>query len=520
MGECPRLQGNKLKMLLFSFFLALNSVLVLASSSVTLFRWEHENALTYNGKQKDFWEAILSNNLVEVSKYLDDPEVDLAINNNMAFRFACRAGLTDIVRLLLGSKNINPGAHADQAVIYATNEGHLEILKMLLADDRVNPGARDNEAIFVAKDECLAELLKHPKVDPSARDNQLIIDAACGPRPARLSFLLKSKGLNIDPGVRDNEALIATIKYRDYANVSLLCAHEKVDPSARNYEAVRQAAKLGYRKMLRTLLGHRLVDKEEATRVICQAIGCSYSKVWETVFRRIGTDIPMKIAIERGEGHMVKYLLDHHYTPGVWHLGGHNEGSTGDAKGTKFVEAPQRPSSSSSSIPTSKLPSAGRVLPPQAMILSNVSIPPEHPTACSLSSIGLPRNINIPQMLAMQSLSLMPSRPNSLRDAPIYVPTPIPRPPFLSSAVEPASSSVDVTQQMKQLFARFIAGQKHQNPQRQLQNIKELVNTVFQEDVCRLRRDIRGIEERDRKRRRMNSEEEMDVDEGTEDDRK
>jgi hypothetical protein len=521
-------------MLLFSVFLALHSILLLAASSISFSREERDAALTYTGKQKDFWGAILANNLEAVSKYLDDPEVDPAINDNMAFRFACKAGLTDIVRLLLRSKKVNPGACDDQAIIRVTSKGYqkryVEILKMLLADDRVNPGARDNEALFVADDECLEELLKHPKVDPSARDNQLIIDAACGNRAPRLSYLLNSKGLNIDPGAQDNVALDATIRYRDYANFSLLCAHQKVDPRARNYEAVRQAAKLGYRRMLRTLLGHRLVNKEEATRVIYRTIGCFYSTVWETVFRRIGTDIPMKIAIDQGEFHMAKYLLDHHYTePGVYYVGGPIKGSGCDASVRKPI---QQSSSSSSSIPPPKNVSHGIAVPPQAMTTSENPFAPASgcrtsAPASALSSNSPPSNINIPQMVDRQCLSLMPSRPNPLKDAPIYVPTPSPRPPFLSGSMEPAmaassssSSPLDITQQMRQMFGRFMAAQKGQSPQRQLGNIRELMNGVFQEEVMRLRYAARGIEERDRKRRRMNSEEEMDVEEQTEDDRK
>ena len=79
--------------------------------------------------------------------------VNPATYNNAALRFACRNGLTDVVRMLLAlppERGIDPAVDNNVAIRTASAHGHIEIVRLLLdlpPKRGVNPTALNNEAL-------------------------------------------------------------------------------------------------------------------------------------------------------------------------------------------------------------------------------------------------------------------------------------------------------------------------------------------------------------------------------------
>src|SRR5687768_15300647 len=89
--------------------------------------------------QKEFVQACREYNIVVVKDLLAKG-VDPAAYNNLAIRYACKNGHTDIVKMLLNDTRVDH----NYAIRVACYNGHIDIVKLLLADTRVDPSANDN----------------------------------------------------------------------------------------------------------------------------------------------------------------------------------------------------------------------------------------------------------------------------------------------------------------------------------------------------------------------------------------
>lgn len=78
---------------------------------------------------------------------LNDPRIDMSIENNRAIRQASRLGHTEIVKMLLTDSRVDPSVNRNEAICEAVRWGHLEIVKMLLHDNRVSACDMDDYAL-------------------------------------------------------------------------------------------------------------------------------------------------------------------------------------------------------------------------------------------------------------------------------------------------------------------------------------------------------------------------------------
>ncbi|PRP77488.1 ankyrin repeat domain-containing protein 50-like [Planoprotostelium fungivorum] len=101
--------------------------------------------------------AAVNGYVLLVQALLADARVDPTAENNKAIRGASKHGHTEIVRLLLAhpDKDNKASLHGtlsqdNWAIRRAAASGHHNIVELLLSDPRVNPSANDNEAIIEA----------------------------------------------------------------------------------------------------------------------------------------------------------------------------------------------------------------------------------------------------------------------------------------------------------------------------------------------------------------------------------
>ena len=180
---------------------------------------------------------------------LADPRVDPSTNNNEPIRTASANGHAEVVRLLLADPRVDPSADDNEAIRTASAHGHTKVVRLLLADPRVDPSTTDNSPIRTSSHfghtEIVRLLLQHPRVDPTARNNEAIQNASVNNHKEIVRMLLawSSGNKQVDPAAGDNTPLIEACVHGNIEIVQLLLATKRVDPSARDNEAIKWARK-------------------------------------------------------------------------------------------------------------------------------------------------------------------------------------------------------------------------------------------------------------------------------------
>jgi hypothetical protein len=147
----------------------------------------------------------------------------------------------------------DPSEYDNEAIINAVKLGNTEIVRLLLSDPRVDPSARNNQAIINAKNTSIIRLLLNDKkVDPSAQNNKALINAVKTKNKYAAKFLLKDE--RVDPSAQNNESLIAAVKNNDLDFVNDLLKYPIVNPSDQENEATKIAVQDEYIDILELLL--------------------------------------------------------------------------------------------------------------------------------------------------------------------------------------------------------------------------------------------------------------------------
>lgn len=79
------------------------------------------------------------------------PACDPSVRSNAPLRHAVAEGRTDIVRLLLSDKRVDPADQGNYAICAAAELGYVEIIRLLLADGRVDTTVYKNSPIREAE---------------------------------------------------------------------------------------------------------------------------------------------------------------------------------------------------------------------------------------------------------------------------------------------------------------------------------------------------------------------------------
>ena len=145
--------------------------------------WQrHQLKIPLDTDSKTLEKANEENKPEAVRLLLQDPRVNPAADHNQAMRWASLYGYTEIVRLLLKDKRVDPS----EAIRLASESGYIEIVKLLLKDKRVKPSTHDNYPIRAAirnnHFEVVKLLLQDKRVDPSDLNNEAIKRAAADGR--------------------------------------------------------------------------------------------------------------------------------------------------------------------------------------------------------------------------------------------------------------------------------------------------------------------------------------------------
>jgi hypothetical protein len=101
-------------------------------------------------KQKDFYNAIINNNLKKAKKLLSNNKVNPSLDNNYAIRLSASCGYTSIVEILLNDKRVNPNVLRNIPLMDAITEGCFNVVELLLKDERFDPTDYNNTAIILA----------------------------------------------------------------------------------------------------------------------------------------------------------------------------------------------------------------------------------------------------------------------------------------------------------------------------------------------------------------------------------
>jgi ankyrin repeat protein len=85
---------------------------------------------------RQFVDACIKNDIETVRELIK--VVNPAAKSNMAIKWACEKGHTEIVKLLLTDPRVNPTAQNNYSIMYAIHNGYIDVVRLLLDDPRVN----------------------------------------------------------------------------------------------------------------------------------------------------------------------------------------------------------------------------------------------------------------------------------------------------------------------------------------------------------------------------------------------
>lgn len=164
--------------------------------------------------------AINNNNDLIVKELLKQG-VDPSFNDNIIMN-ACIKGSIKVINNLLEDPRIDPSIKNNQPLIEAIKNNHVSIVDRLLADPRVDPTDRNNNALILA---CqygftgiVDRLLQDPRVDPSDNDNLAIVRATSYGHLSVINRLLDDIRVNVK--ARNNAAIKEATRrgYKDIVN--------------------------------------------------------------------------------------------------------------------------------------------------------------------------------------------------------------------------------------------------------------------------------------------------------------
>ena len=175
-------------------------------------------------------------------------------------------GSVKVVDFLLREKGgkVDPTARDNQAIINASENGHVKVVELLLKDGRVDPTAQNNQAIINASiigRTKVVELLLAWKGQKGERVDPAARSnvAIIHSDHAKVVELLLKDG-KVDPAARDNQAIINASEYGSAAVVELLLKDGRVDPAARDNQAIINARRNGHAGVVKLLLKDGRVD--------------------------------------------------------------------------------------------------------------------------------------------------------------------------------------------------------------------------------------------------------------------
>lgn len=206
---------------------------------------------------------------------------------------ACIRNDTQYIKDLI-ELGFNPSACNNEAVCNAVQFGYTNILKLLLRDKRVNPNDQDYKALklaflnrkrkfvklllkyrgidlvfrntYVLKNACLVGyldvvkyLLRDPNIDPSVNNNDAIIAACVQGRAKILKYLRNRNDPRIDFSYPSNKPLITACKHMNVMAVKEILKDPRVDPSVDNNKPLIMSIKMGF-SIFKTLIKDKRIN--------------------------------------------------------------------------------------------------------------------------------------------------------------------------------------------------------------------------------------------------------------------
>lgn len=203
-----------------------------------------------------------SNDKSHIEHLLQFLHGDLSRYSNFTFMYAAQNGNAYLVGRILEDPMINI-LDFEYSLYMASLRGHLDVVEKLLQDPRVDPSYKDN-VLIIRVVECgcsdvVRRLLKDPRVDPTVVNNTAIIRAAVNGHLGVLICLLQDK--RVEPGVDNNYALRLASSNGHTKVVKCLLQDSRVDPTIDHMRIIRGALIHGRDNVVLLLLEDQRIQR-------------------------------------------------------------------------------------------------------------------------------------------------------------------------------------------------------------------------------------------------------------------
>ena len=189
--------------------------------------------------------------------------------DNYCIKKASKNGHHEVVKLLLNNLLVNPSARDQYTIRWASRNGYIKIVKLLLNDQRVDPSVRDQYAIRWASYNNYIGTVKLLLKDNRVNGCCALYCASSAGNHQIVKYILN----NVYTRLTELENALTIASKNNYPEVvKLLLNDPRIDPSADNQCAVKQASNGEYIEVLKLLLKDHRVDPHIYKNAVIHAV--------------------------------------------------------------------------------------------------------------------------------------------------------------------------------------------------------------------------------------------------------
>lgn len=193
-------------------------------------------------------------NLVKI--LLGNKNVDPSVDDNFCLQYSIINGCTKITNFLLKDPRVDPSVNSHYLLYHAIKSGYSDIVRYLVFDYRMTKANYTKAREFAGENKTILEIL--PEQDKLRYEKQPteshIVYAIRMSDTRLLQYLLHVN--SEDPSIKDDYALRYACDLGNIEIVKILLNDPRVSPNSFNNEAIKIASKRGHVAVVNALIDH------------------------------------------------------------------------------------------------------------------------------------------------------------------------------------------------------------------------------------------------------------------------
>ncbi|MDF2578046.1 MAG: uncharacterized protein K0S74_1530 [Chlamydiales bacterium] len=252
---------------------------------------DHPFSFPFLDKQKALIRAIKNGNHELIKELLEDPSIDLTVDDYIIIIVAAAKGDSVTFETLLNKIKVDFNGTEYELLLDILDEKPSAAIFQVIIEKTNLDLSFDNSlllrlASFYGYPNIVQLLLKDNSIDPAAANCEALYNACAIGATSIVQLLLEDGRSN--PAINDNILIIEAAERGHYQVVTILMKDPRVNPCARGNQAISQAIAKGHYKVIEILLNdYRVRPTFKDFQIFCQIVGMDYRKLMQLLVNKI-----------------------------------------------------------------------------------------------------------------------------------------------------------------------------------------------------------------------------------------